>query len=387
MNAIPMPTPDQEVLFRVVNRCAVVTLNRPQALNALTHSMVRELAVILERVRADDHILALVLEGQGPKGFCAGGDVRTLYQQAKARERQGSNGWQQFFVDEYNLDYALHTFEKPIVALMDGVTMGGGMGLAQAADLRVATPRTKIAMPETRIGLLPDVGATSFMSRMDPALELYVGLTGAQLSGADAVYCHLADVCVEAQSLEGYEDRLREVEWVESDTVASVLAVLRKVFAGHDQGTANSVLPSFLPLINRYFDSGRTVKQMASDLQGDLLADDLDKQHTEAERKWLEAALDALTQCSPLMLEVTREALISGREMTLAQCFRMELGVVRRALEEGDFCEGVRALLIDKDRNPHWKLHALMEVWPQHIQHYLSCPWGTDSHPLVALGR
>ncbi|EEA00301.1 Enoyl-CoA hydratase/isomerase [Burkholderia sp. H160] len=385
MNAIPTPNPDQEVLFRVVNGCAIVTLNRPQALNALTHSMVRELAVILERVRDDDRILALVLEGHGPKTFCAGGDVRALYQQAKAGERQGSNGWQQFFIDEYSLDYALHMFEKPIVALMDGVTMGGGMGLAQAADLRVATARTKIAMPETRIGLLPDVGATSFMSKMDPALELYVGLTGVQLSGTDAVYCDLADVCVEAQSLEGYEDRLREVEWVEGATVASVLAVLRKVFVNHDLGTENAILPSLLPLINLYFDSEKTVKQMASDLQRDLFEDDLEKPRTEAERKWMEGALDAITQCSPLMLEVTREALILGREMTLAQCFRMELGVVRRAFEEGDFCEGVRALLIDKDRNPHWKLRALTGVWSEHIQHYLSCPWGGDSHPLVAL--
>src|ERR1700741_1545032 len=152
MNATPASAQaateaEKDVLFRVVNRVATVTLNRPAALNALSHAMVRELAVLLERVRTDDGIVALVLEGAGPKGFCAGGDVRAIYRLAREKAREGANGWQQFFVDEYRLDYALHTFSKPLVALLDGVTMGGGMGLGQAAALRVATSRTKIAMP------------------------------------------------------------------------------------------------------------------------------------------------------------------------------------------------------------------------------------------------
>jgi enoyl-CoA hydratase/carnithine racemase len=310
-----------------------------------------------------------------------------LYEQARDGHRDGDQGWLQFFIDEYSLDYALHTFEKPVVALMNGVTMGGGMGLAQGASLRVATTSTKIAMPETRIGLLPDVGATSFMSKMDLALELYVGLTGVQLSGPDAVYCHLADVCVDPQSLEGYEDRLRSVQWIENDTKASAIATLRAVFAARDLGIEGASLPPFMHLIDLYFGSQQALSQVASALRVARVRDDLDERFTEQERKWLETTLDALTQCSPLMLEVTREALTRGRTMTLAQCFRMELGVIRRALDEGDFCEGVRALLIDKDKNPTWKLIGLQEVWPEHVQHYLSCPWGTDGHPLAALEK
>ncbi len=171
------------ILFRVVNRVAIVTLNRPSALNALSHEMVRELSILIERCRTDDDIVAVVLRGAGEKGFCAGGDVRALYRMATQKD----TGWQQFFIDEYRLDYALHRFPKPVVALLDGITMGGGMGLGQGAKLRIVTDRTKIAMPETRIGFLPDVGATRFLGVMPAEVELYVGLTGATLSGADAL--------------------------------------------------------------------------------------------------------------------------------------------------------------------------------------------------------
>ncbi|HWT35063.1 MAG TPA: enoyl-CoA hydratase/isomerase family protein, partial [Paraburkholderia sp.] len=129
------PVHEREVLFRVVNRVAIVTLNRPAALNALSHDMVRELAVLIERCRDDSEIVAVVLRGAGSKGFCAGGDVRALH----GMRQRNEHGWQQFFIDEYRLDYALHTFPKPVVALLDGITMGGGMGLGQAARLRIVT--------------------------------------------------------------------------------------------------------------------------------------------------------------------------------------------------------------------------------------------------------
>jgi len=381
MNATPASVQaateaEKDVLFRVVNRVAIVTLNRPAALNALSHAMVRELAVLIERVREDESIVALVLEGAGPKGFCAGGDVRALYQLARARERDGTNGWQQFFVDEYRLDYALHTFSKPLVALLDGVTMGGGMGLGQAAALRVATSRTKIAMPETRIGLLPDVGATHFLAKMLVEMELYVGLTGATLTGADAVRCRLADACVPGEWLDGYEARLAAAQWT-----GDVRAVLREVFVAPCHEAGEGALASFAPLIERHFERGSRVEQIVASLRADL-----EREHTESERKWLEATLEALTHYSPTMLEVTREALLRGRQMTLAESFRMELGIVGRAIEEGDFCEGVRAHLVDKDRKPRWAPATLVEVRPERVQHFLSSPWRGEAHPLADLG-
>ena len=381
MNATPASVQaateaEKDVLFRVVNRVAIVTLNRPAALNALSHAMVRELAVLIERVREDESIVALVLEGAGPKGFCAGGDVRALYQLARARERDGTNGWQQFFVDEYRLDYALHTFSKPLVALLDGVTMGGGMGLGQAAALRVATSRTKIAMPETRIGLLPDVGATHFLAKMPVEMELYVGLTGATLTGADAVRCRLADACMPGEWLDGYEARLAAAQWT-----GDVRAVLREVFVAPCHEAGDGALASFAPLIERHFERGSRVEQIVASLRADL-----EREHTESKRKWLEATLEALTHYSPTMLEVTREALLRGRQMTLAESFRMELGIVGRAIEEGDFCEGVRAHLVDKDRKPRWAPATLVEVRPERVQHFLSSPWRGEAHPLADLG-
>jgi len=370
------PEAEKEVLFRVVNRVAIVTLNRPAALNALSHAMVRELAGLLENVRADDAIVALVLEGAGPKGFCAGGDVRALYQLAREQARDGANGWQQFFVDEYRLDYLLHTFCKPIVALLDGVTMGGGMGLGQAAALRVATSRTKIAMPETRIGLLPDVGATHFLAKMPVEMALYVGLTGAMLTGADAVHCRLADACVPGEWLDAYEARLAAAQWT-----GDVHAALREVFVSPCHEAGEGALASLAPLIVRHFDRRLSVEQIVASLRADL-----EREHSQAGRAWLEATLEALTHYSPTMLEVTREALLRGRQMTLAECFRMELGIVGRAIEEGDFCEGVRAHLVDKDRKPRWAPATLVEVRSERVRHFLASPWRGEAHPLADLG-
>ncbi|QBR00551.1 enoyl-CoA hydratase/isomerase family protein [Paraburkholderia pallida] len=370
------PEAGQEVLFRVVNRVAIVTLNRPAALNALSHAMVREIAVLLERVRHDDTLVALVLEGAGPKGFCAGGDVRAIDRLARAGERLGENGWQQFFVDEYRLDYALHTFEKPLVALLDGVTMGGGMGLGQAAALRVATTRTKIAMPETRIGMLPDVGATHFLAKMPVETELYVGLTGVLLTGADALHCDLADLCVPGEWLDGYEARLAQASFE-----GGVLEALHGVFGAPSYQPEASALAGHAALIARHFEHRAHVEQIVRTLRADL-----EREQPEAVRAWLEATLEALTHYSPTMLEVAREALLRGRQMTLAESFRMELGIVARAIEEGDFCEGVRAHLVDKDRKPRWAPATLAELRDERVQYFLCSPWRADTHPLADLG-
>lgn len=205
---------EADVLFRVVNRVAIITLNRPAALNALSHAMVRELAVLVEHCRTDPGIVALVLKGAGDKGFCAGGDVREVHRLVT----QGDPRWLAFFVDEYRLDYALHTFPKPVVALLDGIAMGGGMGLGQAARLRIVTERSRIAMPETRIGFVPDVGASRFLNVMPAELALYVGLTGATLAGADAMRLQLADLCVPADWLASFEERLQRMSHDTSDT-------------------------------------------------------------------------------------------------------------------------------------------------------------------------
>jgi enoyl-CoA hydratase/carnithine racemase len=376
-DGVPGATPPAEgrVLTHVVNGVAILTLDRPHALNALSHAMVRELAEAVARYRDDDAIVALVLRGSGEKGFCAGGDVRALYHAANAGRAEGDDGWRQFFVDEYRLDFALHAFPKPIVALADGITMGGGMGLAQAASLRVATERSKIAMPETRIGFVPDVGATRFLSVMPTELALYVALTGAVLTGADAVRCGLADVCVQSEWLQGFEARLAALP------AGEVGARLREAFVPPAAPLPPAPIEGVLRGIEKHFAARSTVDEMAASLAATLIS------NPPAEmRAWLQTALDALHGYSPTMLHVTREAILRGRRITLADAYRMELGIVSRAIEEGDFREGVRAHLIDKDRSPRWQPASLAEVRQERIAHFLRSPWPSARHPLAELG-
>ncbi|MGV2290727.1 enoyl-CoA hydratase/isomerase family protein [Trinickia sp. YCB016] len=380
---MPMPTTEApaqgRVTCHVVNRVAILTLDRPHALNALSHDMVRELAEHVERCRTDDKIVALVLRGSGEKGFCAGGDVRALYHASGASGASDATpAWQQFFIDEYRLDFALHAFPKPIVALMDGITMGGGMGLAQAATLRIATERSKIAMPETRIGFVPDVGATRFLSVMPVELELYVGLTGTTLTGADAVRCRLADACVQSEWLRTFEARLQRMP---ADDIERLEQHLTDVFVPPANITPHAAIEAFMPLIVKHFAARLTVPDIAASLAADLQLDP-----PRELRSWLQATLDALASHSPTMLHVTREALLRGRSMTLAECFRMELGIATRAIDDGDFREGVRAHLVDKDRQPHWQPATLAEVRVERERHFLRSPWMSEKHPLAELG-
>jgi enoyl-CoA hydratase/carnithine racemase len=363
---------EPEILFRVVNRVAIITLNRPAALNALSHAMVRELAVLVEHCRNDSGIVALVLKGAGDKGFCAGGDVREVYRLAA----EGDPRWLAFFVDEYRLDYALHTFAKPVVALLDGITMGGGMGLGQGARLRIVTERSRIAMPETRIGFVPDVGASHFLSVMPAELALYAGMTGATLSGADAVRLQLADLCVPADWLASVDERLQRMPHD-----GEPLDALRAVFEPPCNIVPHAPLEPLTPLILRHFDRRSGVERIVATLRQDL-----EREPRREARQWLQTTCDALTSLSPTMLLVTREALLRGRQMTLAECFRMELGIVKRAIDEGDFREGVRAQLIDKDRQPRWSPATLAEVRPERVRHFLASPWTHDAHPLAGLG-
>ncbi|NUX56629.1 enoyl-CoA hydratase/isomerase family protein [Paraburkholderia youngii] len=371
----PNTQAEADVLFRVVNRVAIITLNRPAALNALSHAMVRELAVLVEQCRTDPGIVALVLKGAGDKGFCAGGDVREVHRLAT----QGDPRWLAFFVDEYRLDYALHTFPKPVVALLDGIAMGGGMGLGQAARLRIVTERSRIAMPETRIGFVPDVGASRFLNVMPAELALYVGLTGATLAGADAMRLQLADLCVPADWLASFEERLQRMPHDTLDT--GRIDALRAVFEPPCNIVPHAPLGALTQLILRHFDRRSGVERIVATLRQDL-----EREPPREVRQWLQATYDALSAHSPTMLHVTREALLRGRQMTLADCFRMELGIVKRSIDEGDFREGVRAQLIDKDRRPRWSPATLADVQPERVRHFLSSPWQRGAHPLAALG-
>ncbi|HWT39002.1 MAG TPA: enoyl-CoA hydratase/isomerase family protein, partial [Paraburkholderia sp.] len=241
--------------------------------------------------------------------------------------------------------------------------------------------RTKIAMPETRIGFLPDVGATRFLSVMPAEIELYVGLTGVTLTGADALLFQLADLCVPSEWLDTFEARLLRIETASSAT-GDLLRALRTVFEPPCNIVPHAGLGAFTQSIMRHFDRRSGIERIVATLRQDL-----EREHTREVRQWLQATCDALTSHSPTMLYVTRDALLRGRQMTLAECFRMELGIVTRAIEEGDFSEGVRAHLVDKDRKPRWAPATLAEVRPERVRHFLSSPWRAQAHPLADLGE
>jgi len=326
---------DGELVAVVRQGVATVTLNRPSQLNALSFGMLKGLAGWLDRWERDDRVRIVVLRGAGTRAFCAGGDIRHLYEYA----RSGGREHHEFFAVEYALDYRVHTYAKTIVAVMDGVVMGGGMGLAQGAAVRIVGERTRMAMPETAIGLFPDVGASYFLSRVPGRIGIYLGLAGPTLSAGDALYCGLADVYVGP-----------------GDTPRSELEGLR-------------------PAIDRHFAPRSVEAIMAS------LAREDDPRY----REWAQRTLEAMARFSPTMLMVTLEQLERGRSLSLGECFRMELNLVHGCFEHGDLVEGIRAMIVDKDNRPRWQPARLEEVARPMVDSFFRPRWDPAHHPLASL--
>jgi len=325
------------VLSEVRNHVGYLTLNRPSGINALTLTMVRELRARLTAWALDDEVLVVVLRGEGSKGFCAGGDVRALCESYQRNDTLHKT----FFAEEYDLDLALHQFRKPVVALMDGFTLGGGLGLAQAAELRVVTERSWLGMPETAIGFFPDVGASYFLSRLPGAIGLYLGITGARIQAADALYCGLADWFVEHERLAQFEERLDRVQWsaMPLKDVQNLLARLGV------QVLPNPPLDRLRPAIDHFFNQPEVPS----------IIDQLRQVNVADSREWAVRTADDMAQRSPLAMAVTREMMLFGRQMNLDGCFHMELHLANQWFDRGDLVEGVRALLIEKDKRPCWK--------------------------------
>src|ERR1700749_466911 len=196
-------------ISEIRNNIAFITLNRPGALNALSLAMILELRDLLERCSAEPEVYAIVLQGAGDKAFCAGGDIRALYQSFKS----SGSLHREFFAAEYPVDYLLYDYPKPYIALMDGITMGGGMGLAQGSRLRIVGERTRMAMPEVAIGFFPDVGASYLLSRLPGQLGRYFALTGVQIGAADALYSHLADLYLPPAAIAATRNELLTLRW------------------------------------------------------------------------------------------------------------------------------------------------------------------------------
>jgi enoyl-CoA hydratase/carnithine racemase len=357
---------EAEILCDIRNHVAFITLNRPAALNALTLGMVVELHALLERYAADDAVRAVLLRGAGEKAFCAGGDIRALYESCK----HAGSLHHEFFAAEYPLDYFLHRFPKPYIALLDGITMGGGMGLAQGSRYRIVGDRTRMAMPEVGIGLFPDVGGSYFLSRLPGALGTYLALTGAPIRGADAIYAGLADAYLTPTAVSSLEHALTTLTWSQDPD-----ADVRGLVAARSSEPPPAPLRPLRAAIDVHFAQPTVAAIFAS----------LERETSGEHAAWAEQTAKLMRGRSPTMLAVALKQLERGKSLPLADCFRMELGMVQQCFEQGDFLEGVRALIIDKDNAPRWRPSHLDDVTSAAVEAFFQERWAGAIHPLANL--
>ena len=337
-----------EILFERKGGWGVVTLNRPQALNALTWGMVEAFRRELRKWEMDPAIGAVLVKGAGDKAFCAGGDIRWLASEAKKDARHASG----FFREEYRNNAAIHHFPKPYVALIDGIVMGGGVGISVHGDFRVAGDRTLFAMPETGIGLFPDVGGGHFLPRLHDGLGLYFALTGARAKAADCMASGVATHYAPTEQMPALEAALMDLR-PNSRGHADIEAVLDR-FAG-DPGEAP------LNLVRQQI---RTLFQDHARIE-DLIAA-LEKDGGQFAKE----TLATLAKMSPTSMKIAFEQMKRGHSLDFDHVMQMEFRIVRRVMENHDFFEGVRAQIIDKDRNPRWSPAGLSDVSEADVAKY-----------------
>jgi enoyl-CoA hydratase/carnithine racemase len=356
-----------DVLCEIRNHVALVTLNRPAALNALSLQMILRLRTLFSDFSADPEVFAVLIRGAGEKAFCAGGDIRALYKSFK----DGSSLHQEFFAAEYPLDYLLHSYPKPYAALLDGITLGGGMGISQGSRLRIVGERTRMAMPEVAIGFFPDVGASYFLSRLPGRLGCYLALTGLNINAADALYTQLADLYLPPAAIASTPADLSALRWSKDR-----FADLRRFLQARAAAPASSpTLPGLREAIDWHFSKASVAAILSS----------LEAETRDAYAQWAYETGQLMRSRSPTLLSVTLRQLQRGASLSLADCFRMELGMAAHSFEQGDFLEGVRAVLIDKDNRPHWRPSRIEDVTDTMIEAFFRERWRGAEHPLAAL--
>ena len=356
-----------EVLAQVRGQVGCITLNRPKALNALSLGMVRDLMTVLLNWQSDPRVLAVAIRGSNKEGafgaFCAGGDIRFLHQAGST----GNPEIEDFFTEEYALNHLIHNYNKPYIAFMDGIVMGGGMGISQGAALRIVTERTKMAMPETAIGLFPDVGGGYFLSRCPGHVGEWLALTGDTIGAGDAIAFDLADGCLPVDQLVSVWEALGTQEFADGAAVQSF--VDSKLIA------VSACLQSARGQIDQYF-SLNSVGDIAAALEA---ADD----------EWARTTAATLRKRSPLMLNVVLEQIRRARGMDLAADLRMERDMVRHCFYlrpgQSETVEGIRALAVDKDHAPQWQPGRIEDVTPEMVAPFFISPWPAHAHPLAHL--
>lgn len=344
--------PEDEVLFQRNNRAGVVLLNRPKALNSLNLNMISTMLSTLQSWNTDPDIDIIIAKGAGGKAFCAGGDVVALCKASKT----GEELTKEFFYKEYQLDYATSKLKKPYIALLDGISMGGGIGISVHGWFRVATENTLFAMPETAIGFFPDVGGSFFLPRLQGQVGMYLALTGNRLKGRDVKEVGVATHFVRHDKLPALEEELSSTHNLNLDKVQHILDAYHQ--QSLDVGAKEFSLKDKLETINRCF-NGDTVEEIVQALEKDG-------------SEWCTEQLKILGKMSPTSLKVTHHQLREGKHMLLDDCLRMEYRISQRAVVSHDFHEGIRAVLVEKDHKPKWSPAKLEEVLEDTVKSYFA---------------
>jgi enoyl-CoA hydratase len=340
---------EPDLIARREGSAGIIRLNRPKAINAVTLEMFRDIDKALDRFEADPAVAVIVLEGAGERGLCAGGDIRALWESSKVHGDLGKILWR----EEYILNARIKKFPKPYVAFMDGIVMGGGVGLSAHSSHRVVTERTKLAMPEVGLGFFPDVGGTYLLSHSPGEIGTYFGLTGTTMNGPDAVYARFADAVVPSAKLPALREVLTKVR------PGTVSSEVRALIDGLATGEKAGPVAAKQAEIDRLF---------GHDRMEDIIAA-LKRDGSELAR----SALKTLSEKSPRGMIVTLKLLRLAREASsLEQCLVREYCAALEVFRSDDFREGVRAAVIDKDRNPRWSPPDIEDVTPEMVAPYFA---------------
>lgn len=348
------------------------TLNSEKSLNALSQAMIDSLLPNLLAWQDDSSVTAILLDSAGDKAFCAGGDIVELYHAMASHPGQAAPYVEEFFTKEYKLDYLIHTYAKPIILWGNGFVMGGGLGLMAGASHRVVTEGSRVAMPEVSIGLYPDVGGTYFLNKMPDKLGLFLGLTAAQMNAADCLEVNLADHFLLHQQKNDLIELIIASDFSgdSHDTITNLLGELSQRVAGK---MAQGNIEAHRDTLNELLKSDDLVEVVAA------------IKALETDDKWLSRAQSSLKRGSAISAQIVARQLSVGKTLTLAQCFQLELSLSVRCGELGEFAEGIRALLIEKDNKPVWRFNSVSDVDSATIDQLFSPVWNDDNHPLTAL--
>lgn len=334
-----------------------IVLNKPKALNAISTVMIEGMQQALDKWRDDDTIKAVWIEGSGDKAFCAGGDVVMLYHSMKSTPAgEIPEKAAEFFAKEYRMDETIHTYPKPVIVWGDGIVMGGGIGVMAGASHRIVTERSMLAMPEVTIGLYPDVGASWFLNRMPGQCGEFLGMTGARMNAADALFVKLADFAVPSSDYESLRTAISQSDG-SHDAITSVIQQHHS-----NTGQQDSTLYSHLDRINALMAPTNMTELVA----GFAKLDEADG--------WLYKSTKGLLRGCPMTLYLVREQIKRAKYMSLSEVFAMELIMSIQCVLHPDLAEGVRALLIDKDNKPQWSVGSVAEITPVMVDEFFQQP-------------